>query len=115
MGPSKNERGLPADGAGPVRGGGGASAAPPTHPLPHTPRRPPQVQTWSRLGEVRATIARLEAEKGRVAQGVRALMVRHPPHPAPPTRGPPAPRSPSSVTDPFSSHRQPTTRRRQRR
>uniref|UniRef100_A0A663FDI5 serine--tRNA ligase n=1 Tax=Aquila chrysaetos chrysaetos TaxID=223781 RepID=A0A663FDI5_AQUCH len=39
--------------------------------------------TWSRLGEVRATIARLEAEKGRVAQGVRALMVRPPHHPLP--------------------------------
>ncbi|KAM9211305.1 serine--tRNA ligase, mitochondrial [Leptosomus discolor] len=35
------------------------------------------VQTWSRLGEVRAAIARLQAEKGRVAQGVRALMVSH--------------------------------------
>ncbi|XP_074713842.1 serine--tRNA ligase, mitochondrial isoform X2 [Strix uralensis] len=35
------------------------------------------VQTESRLGEVRATIARLEAEKGQVAQGVRALMAAH--------------------------------------
>ncbi|XP_074786892.1 serine--tRNA ligase, mitochondrial isoform X2 [Athene noctua] len=33
------------------------------------------VQTESRLGEVRATISRLEAEKGQVAQGVRALML----------------------------------------
>ncbi|XP_065511253.1 serine--tRNA ligase, mitochondrial isoform X2 [Caloenas nicobarica] len=33
------------------------------------------VQTWARLGEVRAAIAELEAEKGRVAQGVRGLML----------------------------------------
>ncbi|XP_074423354.1 serine--tRNA ligase, mitochondrial isoform X2 [Larus michahellis] len=35
------------------------------------------VQTWTRLGEVRATIARLEAEKGQVAQGVRTLLAAH--------------------------------------
>ncbi|KAM6288825.1 LOW QUALITY PROTEIN: serine--tRNA ligase, mitochondrial-like, partial [Aegotheles albertisi] len=35
------------------------------------------VQTWARLGEVRGSIARLEAEKGLVAQGVRALMATH--------------------------------------
>ncbi|KAM3654717.1 serine--tRNA ligase, mitochondrial isoform 1-T1 [Ammospiza maritima maritima] len=32
------------------------------------------VRTWSRLGKVRDGIARLEAEKGRVAQGVREIM-----------------------------------------
>ncbi|NWW80374.1 SYSM protein, partial [Climacteris rufus] len=32
------------------------------------------VRTWSRLGQVRDGIARLEAEKGRVAQGVHAIM-----------------------------------------
>ncbi|NWS50141.1 SYSM protein, partial [Probosciger aterrimus] len=37
----------------------------------------PQVQTWTQLRDVRAAIARLEDEKGRVARGVRALMVRH--------------------------------------
>ncbi|XP_027765048.1 serine--tRNA ligase, mitochondrial [Empidonax traillii] len=35
------------------------------------------VQVWSRLGQVRDGIARLEAEKGQVAQGVRELMASH--------------------------------------
>ncbi|XP_041336721.1 serine--tRNA ligase, mitochondrial [Pyrgilauda ruficollis] len=35
------------------------------------------VRTWSRLGKVRDGIARLEAEKGRVAQGVREIMASH--------------------------------------
>ncbi|XP_062494374.1 serine--tRNA ligase, mitochondrial isoform X2 [Pezoporus occidentalis] len=33
------------------------------------------VQTWTRLRDVRAAIARLEDEKGQVARGVRALML----------------------------------------
>ncbi|XP_033367639.1 serine--tRNA ligase, mitochondrial-like [Parus major] len=37
----------------------------------------PQVRTWRRLGQVRDGIARLEAEKGRVAQGVRRIMASH--------------------------------------
>ncbi|XP_055648441.1 LOW QUALITY PROTEIN: serine--tRNA ligase, mitochondrial [Falco peregrinus] len=32
------------------------------------------VRSWARLGEVRASIARLQAEKNQVAQGVRALL-----------------------------------------
>ncbi|XP_035169132.1 serine--tRNA ligase, mitochondrial-like [Oxyura jamaicensis] len=36
------------------------------------------LQTWARLGEVRAAIARLEAQKDAVAQGVRALVVSAP-------------------------------------
>uniref|UniRef100_A0A8B9ITA1 Uncharacterized protein n=1 Tax=Amazona collaria TaxID=241587 RepID=A0A8B9ITA1_9PSIT len=32
--------------------------------------------TWTRLLDVRAAIARLEEEKGQVARGVRALLVR---------------------------------------
>ncbi|KAM6360772.1 serine--tRNA ligase, mitochondrial-like, partial [Pluvialis apricaria] len=35
------------------------------------------VQTWSRLEEARRGIARLQAEKARVAQGVRTLMAAH--------------------------------------
>ncbi|KAM4752042.1 serine--tRNA ligase, mitochondrial isoform 4-T4 [Cyanocitta cristata] len=35
------------------------------------------VRTWSRLGQVRDGIARLEAEKGRVAQGVREILASH--------------------------------------
>ncbi|XP_055556085.1 serine--tRNA ligase, mitochondrial isoform X3 [Falco cherrug] len=33
------------------------------------------VRSWARLGEVRASIARLQAEKDQVAQGVRALLL----------------------------------------
>ncbi|XP_062370461.1 serine--tRNA ligase, mitochondrial isoform X4 [Cinclus cinclus] len=35
------------------------------------------VRTWSRLGKVRDGIARLEVEKGRVAEGVREIMASH--------------------------------------
>ncbi|XP_037227803.1 serine--tRNA ligase, mitochondrial isoform X1 [Falco rusticolus] len=35
------------------------------------------VRSWARLGEVRASIARLQAEKDQVAQGVRALLAAH--------------------------------------
>ncbi|XP_061231936.1 serine--tRNA ligase, mitochondrial isoform X1 [Neopsephotus bourkii] len=35
------------------------------------------VQTWTRLRDVRAAIARLEDEKGQVARGVQALMAAH--------------------------------------
>ncbi|KAM9591509.1 serine--tRNA ligase, mitochondrial-like [Morphnus guianensis] len=49
-----------------MREGAAPSEAPPT---------PPHVQTWSHLGEVRATIACLEAEKGQVAQGMQAPML----------------------------------------
>ncbi|XP_048178017.1 serine--tRNA ligase, mitochondrial [Corvus hawaiiensis] len=35
------------------------------------------VRTWSRLGQVRDSIARLEAEKGLVAQGVREILASH--------------------------------------
>ncbi|KAF1581983.1 UNVERIFIED_CONTAM: Serine--tRNA ligase, mitochondrial, partial [Eudyptes pachyrhynchus] len=82
-------RAVRAGGAGLARGRGRARR----QPRPCRPR--PQVQTWSRLGEVRASIARLEAEKGRVAQGVRALMVRHPPPPLPPGHPPRPPRLPA--------------------
>lgn len=38
----------------------------------------PQLQTWARLREVRAAIARLEAQRDEVARGVRELVVSAP-------------------------------------
>uniref|UniRef100_A0A493SU63 Uncharacterized protein n=1 Tax=Anas platyrhynchos platyrhynchos TaxID=8840 RepID=A0A493SU63_ANAPP len=37
----------------------------------------PQLQTWARLREVRAAIARLEAQRDEVARGVRELVASH--------------------------------------
>lgn len=69
----------------------------------------PQLQTWARLEEVRAAIARLEAEKEEVALAVHALVVSPPPPHltcvtlCPPTAPPSHPLSPRRLPTPRTS------------